>query len=127
MDCPQCGGAVVTYSLEGHDARVCEDCGYVGIPADHRGEAQAPESWEVALRRFFERHDSGGVGPRGAGGDASESGRDGGDGSDGDSPEGEKSACEESDGEEPGSESDDTVGREADLDRAPDDATDDEE
>jgi len=55
MDCPQCeGGTLVTYALDGREAHVCEQCGYVGIPADHHGERAAPESWNDALRRYHE-------------------------------------------------------------------------
>ena len=53
MSCPQCGGSLRTYALGGHEATVCEDCGYVDIPADHRSEAALPESWDEALRRFY--------------------------------------------------------------------------
>jgi hypothetical protein len=55
MDCPQCeGGTLVTYALDEREAHVCEQCGYVGIPADHHGERAAPESWNDALRRYHE-------------------------------------------------------------------------
>jgi hypothetical protein len=53
MDCPQCGGTLDTYALDGQEASVCEDCGYVGIAAEHRGEARRIESWDDALRRFY--------------------------------------------------------------------------
>ncbi|MFB6194633.1 MAG: hypothetical protein ABEI80_00540 [Haloplanus sp.] len=53
MDCPQCGGTLVTYALSDQEASVCEDCGYVGIPAEHRGEPDRVESWDDALRRFY--------------------------------------------------------------------------
>lgn len=56
MDCPQCDGSLRTYSLDGHEASVCERCGYVGIPADHRGDEERPESWNDALRRFYAKH-----------------------------------------------------------------------
>jgi DNA-directed RNA polymerase subunit M/transcription elongation factor TFIIS len=58
MDCPQCGGTLATYALSGREASVCEDCGYVGIAAEHRGEARRVESWDDALRRFYRAHDS---------------------------------------------------------------------
>ncbi|MFB6103332.1 MAG: hypothetical protein ABEJ73_12320 [Haloplanus sp.] len=58
MDCPQCGGTLVTYALSDQEASVCEDCGYVGIPAEHRGEARRVESWDDALRRFYRTHDT---------------------------------------------------------------------
>jgi len=58
MDCPQCGGTLATYALSGREASVCEDCGYVGIAAEHRGEARRVESWDDALRRFYRAHDT---------------------------------------------------------------------
>ncbi|AXG05862.1 hypothetical protein DU500_05090 [Haloplanus rubicundus] len=58
MDCPQCGGPLATYALSGREASVCEDCGYVGIAAEHRGEARTVESWDDALRRFYHAHDT---------------------------------------------------------------------
>jgi DNA-directed RNA polymerase subunit M/transcription elongation factor TFIIS len=58
MDCPQCGGTLSTYALRGREASVCEDCGYVGIDAEHRGEARRVESWNDALRRFYRAHGS---------------------------------------------------------------------
>ncbi|MFB6123908.1 MAG: hypothetical protein ABEJ78_10680 [Haloferacaceae archaeon] len=56
MACPQCGGALLTYALGGREASVCEDCGYVGIDADHGGEPVEVESWDDALRRFYAEH-----------------------------------------------------------------------
>ncbi|WP_338740787.1 hypothetical protein [Haloplanus salilacus] len=53
MDCPQCGGTLATYALSGREASVCEDCGYVGIAAEHRGDTRRIESWNDALRRFY--------------------------------------------------------------------------
>jgi hypothetical protein len=53
MDCPQCGGTLATYALSGQEASVCEDCGYVGIAAEHRGDPRRVESWDDALRRFY--------------------------------------------------------------------------
>jgi hypothetical protein len=53
MDCPQCGGTLATYALSGREASVCEDCGYVGIDAEHRGDPRRIESWNDALRRFY--------------------------------------------------------------------------
>jgi hypothetical protein len=58
MDCPQCGGPLATYALSDREASVCEDCGYVGIAAEHRGEARTIESWDDALRRFYHAHDA---------------------------------------------------------------------
>jgi hypothetical protein len=54
MDCPQCGTALTTYALRGHEALVCERCGYVGIEADHHGTPREVESWHDALRRFYD-------------------------------------------------------------------------
>ena len=55
MDCPRCGGPLSGYALGESRAVVCEDCGYAGIPADHRGGYGDSESWSEALRRFRER------------------------------------------------------------------------
>lgn len=41
--------------MGGAEAIVCESCGYVGVPADHHGEIEPPESWSEALRRFYAR------------------------------------------------------------------------
>jgi DNA-directed RNA polymerase subunit M/transcription elongation factor TFIIS len=57
MDCPQCGTTLATYALDGREATVCEDCGYVGIAAEHRGEPRRIESWNEALRRFYRAHE----------------------------------------------------------------------
>ena len=54
MDCPQCDTALTTYALQGHEALVCERCGYVGIEADHHGTPRNAESWHDALRRFYD-------------------------------------------------------------------------
>lgn len=56
MDCPECGGSLAAYALRGREAAVCERCGWVGIEADHRGEAASAESWDDALHRFYDRH-----------------------------------------------------------------------
>jgi hypothetical protein len=57
MDCPQCDAVLASYVLDGREAVVCESCGYVGIPADHRGDGPAVgESWDDALRRYHEQH-----------------------------------------------------------------------
>lgn len=53
MDCPECGSPLVTYRLEGREAPTCEQCGYVGIEAEHRGGRERVESWSDALRRFY--------------------------------------------------------------------------
>lgn len=56
MECPECGGPLDAYVLDGREASICERCGWVGIEADHRGEGVTPESWDDALARFYERH-----------------------------------------------------------------------
>ncbi|MFB6168331.1 MAG: hypothetical protein ABEJ43_05735 [Haloferacaceae archaeon] len=55
MDCPQCGGQLVDYRLGDRAAVGCEDCGYVGIDAEHRGRSTERESWDDALERFYRR------------------------------------------------------------------------
>lgn len=53
MECPRCGSPVITYTLEGARAVVCESCEYVGVPADLRPPpADEDEAWEEALERF---------------------------------------------------------------------------
>jgi hypothetical protein len=61
MSCPQCGGPLATYALSDREASVCEDCGYVGIAAEHRGDPRTVESWDDALRRFYRAHGSDGA------------------------------------------------------------------
>jgi DNA-directed RNA polymerase subunit M/transcription elongation factor TFIIS len=56
MDCPECGGSLSTYRLSSREAYVCEECGYVGIQADHHGDPEDTESWTDALRRFHEEN-----------------------------------------------------------------------
>jgi uncharacterized Zn finger protein (UPF0148 family) len=53
MDCPECGSPLVTYRLGDREAPVCEECGHVGIEAEHRGKRERVESWSDALRRFY--------------------------------------------------------------------------
>lgn len=53
MDCPECGTPLVTYRLEEREAPVCEQCGHVGIDAEHRPARVRVESWGDALRRFY--------------------------------------------------------------------------
>lgn len=55
MDCPECGGRLVDYRLGDRDAVACEDCGYVGIDAEHRGRSAPRESWDDAIERFRRR------------------------------------------------------------------------
>lgn len=54
--CPRCGGPVEGFELAGHEASVCPDCGYIGVPVDHGSDREDPESWGTALERFYERH-----------------------------------------------------------------------
>jgi hypothetical protein len=46
---------MITFSLRDISAPTCEDCGYVGVPTDHRAEGEESESWDEALGRFRER------------------------------------------------------------------------
>lgn len=55
MTCPRCDGDIVTYSLSGHDAQICEHCGYVGVSVEHESEPVSLESWEDALNRFYQQ------------------------------------------------------------------------
>jgi len=52
MDCPRCSATLKTYTLEGHQAEVCESCGYAGVAVDHASEPEEFESWQDALARF---------------------------------------------------------------------------
>lgn len=53
MECPRCGSQLTTYQLEGARAIVCEQCEYVGVPADFRPPTEEEEeSWEEVLARF---------------------------------------------------------------------------
>lgn len=52
MDCPRCSATLKTYTLEGHQAEVCESCGYAGVAVEHRSEPEEFESWQDALARF---------------------------------------------------------------------------
>lgn len=56
MDCPQCDEPLATYALGGRESFVCENCGYVGIEAEHRGTPRRVESWTDAIRRFYAAH-----------------------------------------------------------------------
>ncbi|MFB6297801.1 MAG: hypothetical protein ABEH56_04705 [Salinirussus sp.] len=57
MDCPRCDGELDSYSLGGHQATVCEDCGWTGIEGrlGDSGEAEPSESWTDAIGRVTER------------------------------------------------------------------------
>lgn len=58
MECPRCDGPVEAYTLEGTTAVVCQECGYVGVPADHRSVADSSESWDEAIERFLAQQES---------------------------------------------------------------------
>jgi len=49
MTCPRCGATLVRYTLEGSEAVVCEQCGYVGAPVEHGGEPAEVEPWEEVV------------------------------------------------------------------------------
>jgi len=54
MECPRCGSALERYSLGDREATACPDCGYVGVPVEHRGEIRTAESWAAAVERYAE-------------------------------------------------------------------------
>lgn len=54
MDCPRCSETLETYALSGHEAEVCEACGYAGVAVSHESEPIEVESWQDALQRFKE-------------------------------------------------------------------------
>lgn len=57
MDCRRCGGQVETYALEGNEACICLDCGFVDTPVDFEDlEDQDPEPWSKAIERFYEKY-----------------------------------------------------------------------
>ena len=51
MECPRCGNDLERYTLDGREAVSCGQCGYVGVPVEHRGEQYVVESWEDAIAR----------------------------------------------------------------------------
>lgn len=53
MNCPRCGGSVVSYSLQESESYLCEGCGYVGITAEHDPSKRHSESWDDVLDRFY--------------------------------------------------------------------------
>lgn len=64
MDCPRCDGQITVFELEDAVSRVCEDCSYVGVLADHRSTDVDTESWNDALTRLrteFSESDPDGV------------------------------------------------------------------
>jgi hypothetical protein len=53
MECPRCAGLLTIYALEDARAVVCEECEYVGVPADlSPASDDEQESWDDALNRF---------------------------------------------------------------------------
>jgi hypothetical protein len=62
MDCPRCGGTIITYQLDDQESYVCDDCEYVGIDVDHGATPEEVESWDEAMMRFYERFSGGGAG-----------------------------------------------------------------
>jgi transposase-like protein len=59
MDCPRCGGTVITYQLDHQESYVCNECEYVGIDVDHGARPEEVESWDEAMMRFYERGSGG--------------------------------------------------------------------
>lgn len=58
MECPRCEGPVESYTLDGTSAVVCQRCGYVGIPTDHRSGTETSESRDEAIARFLSNQES---------------------------------------------------------------------
>jgi rubredoxin len=54
MECPRCGEELERYALQGREAFGCNACGYIGVPVEHRGEYEPPESWDEAISRFHD-------------------------------------------------------------------------
>lgn len=54
MECPRCAADLERYALQGREAFVCDACGYIGVPVEHRGEYETPESWDDAISRFHD-------------------------------------------------------------------------
>lgn len=55
MGCERCGGRIDRYSLDGREAQVCADCGYVDVPVEHGRPSGPSESWREAFERFYDR------------------------------------------------------------------------
>lgn len=55
MDCPRCGSVLERYTLPEREAVACEECGYIGVAADHGSASKKTESWTEALERFRDR------------------------------------------------------------------------
>jgi ribosomal protein S27AE len=60
IDCPRCGGTIITYQLDDQESYVCDECEYVGIDVDHGATSEEVESWDKAMIRFYERGSGGG-------------------------------------------------------------------
>lgn len=56
MDCHRCGGTLTIYELGGSESWVCQACGWVGVETEHGSEPSERESWDDALKRFYEKH-----------------------------------------------------------------------
>lgn len=69
MECPRCAATLVQYSLDGREAVVCESCGFIGVPVEHRGEYREVESWDDAVSRVDESARGRGVRVQTASGD----------------------------------------------------------
>ncbi len=61
MECPRCGGKLEQYTLGDRETASCGDCGYVGVPVEHRGELRRVESWEEAISRYPDAAGAGSV------------------------------------------------------------------
>lgn len=61
MECPRCGGRLERYTLGDRETASCGDCGYVGVPVEHRGERRRVESWEEAIARYSDAASAGSV------------------------------------------------------------------
>jgi transcription elongation factor Elf1 len=51
MKCPRCGNELERYTLDGRETVSCANCGYIGVPVEHRGEHARVETWAEALDR----------------------------------------------------------------------------
>ncbi|WP_299233178.1 hypothetical protein [Natronomonas sp.] len=49
MECPRCDSPLERYALGDRSAVTCGECGYVGVPVDHRDDAQRTETWAEAV------------------------------------------------------------------------------
>jgi hypothetical protein len=68
MECSRCGGNLETYTLDGNEAYVCAECGFVDTPVEHEATPRPePEPWEEALKRFHEKYVEGDVAITGTG------------------------------------------------------------